>query len=83
MQIARHYIDGEWLSSVSGSETLAPSYNPATAEVAAQFADGHKAEAEAAIAAAVRAFEGTAWKNSAKLRAEVLLGFADRLEAQK
>jgi len=83
MQIARHYIDGEWLGSVSGSETLAPSYNPATTEVAAQFADGSKAEAEAAIAAAVRAFEGTAWKNSAKLRAEVLLAFADRLEAQK
>lgn len=83
MQISKHYIDGKWLTSVGGAERLAPTFNPANAETVAQFADGTESEAHAAIDAAVRAFEHSAWKHAPRLRADVLLDFATRLDARK
>ncbi|MDB5965798.1 MAG: aldehyde dehydrogenase [Polaromonas sp.] len=83
MQTAHQLIDGRWLTHVSGSARLAEAFNPATGEVAAMFCEGSAAEAEAAVAAALRAFEHTAWKHSPRLRADVLLDFAARLDARK
>ena len=44
--IAKHWIDGEWVESDSVSESI----NPATGEVLGRWADGGEAEARAAIA---------------------------------
>ena len=83
MQTAKQLIDGRWLTHVSGGERVGQAINPATGDVAALFCDGTAAEAKAAVAAALRAFENTAWKRSARLRAEVLLDFAAKLDARK
>jgi len=83
MQTAKHYIDGKWLTSVDGAERLAPTFNPANSESVAQYADGSAADAQAAIDAAVRAFETSNWKHAPRLRADVLLDFAARLDARK
>ncbi|MFC6281537.1 MULTISPECIES: aldehyde dehydrogenase family protein [Polaromonas] len=83
MQTAKQLIDGRWLTHVSGGERIGQAINPATGDVAALFCDGTAAEAEAAVAAALRAFDNTAWKRSPRLRAEVLLDFAAKLDARK
>ena len=83
MQVAKHYINGQWLSHVSGEGRLGCAVNPATGELAAHYCDGTAHEAEAAVAAAVRAFEQTRWKHAPRLRADVLLDFAARLDARK
>lgn len=83
MQTAKQLINGRWLTTVNGDERIGQSINPATGEVAALFADGTGVEAQAAVAAARQAFETTAWRRSPRLRAEVLLDFATRLEARK
>lgn len=83
MQTAKQLIDGQWVSHVAGAERLGDAINPATGEVAAQFCEGTAAEAEAAVAAALRAFENTDWKRNPRLRAQVLLDFADKLDARK
>lgn len=83
MQTAQHYINGLWTSSVSSGARLADAYNPATGEVAARYAEGGAAEAQAAIEAADRAFRTTDWRRSPRLRSQVLLDFATRLEARR
>ena len=83
MQTAKQLIDGHWILSIKGEARMGEAINPATGEVAAHFADGGAVEAQAAVAAALKAFETTAWKRSPRLRAEVLLDFATRLEARK
>lgn len=83
MQLAKHYIDGHWLEAVSGKATIRQNINPATSEVVHDFCDGTEAEAIAAVAAARRAFDNTAWRNSPRLRADVLFDFAMRLETRK
>jgi acyl-CoA reductase-like NAD-dependent aldehyde dehydrogenase len=83
MQTASHFIAGHWTDSVGASPRYGDSFDPATGEVAARFADGTAAEAQAAIDAARAAFEATAWRHSPRLRADVLLRFADRLDARK
>jgi betaine-aldehyde dehydrogenase len=83
MQTATHYIDGEWLSSIGGSEQFGEVCNPATSEIAARFAEGGEAEAAAAIAAARKTFDSSPWRHSPKLRADILLAFASRLEQHR
>ncbi len=83
MQTAQQLIAGRWLAAVGGEARIGQSINPATGEVVALFADGTAAEAQAAVAAALQAFEHTAWRRSPRLRAEVLLDFAARLDARK
>ncbi|OWT56151.1 aldehyde dehydrogenase family protein [Candidimonas nitroreducens] len=83
MSVASHYIDGHWVDAVGGTAVLGDSFNPATGLAAARYADAGLAEGEAAIAAARRAFQYSAWRRSPRLRADVLLRFADRLEARK
>jgi betaine-aldehyde dehydrogenase len=46
-EIARHWIDGEWVSS----KKIGVSLNPSTGQALGRFADGGAREAEAAIAA--------------------------------
>ncbi|GAA4335910.1 aldehyde dehydrogenase family protein [Pigmentiphaga soli] len=82
MDTAEHYINGRWLSAIDGPGRFGIAVDPATGEPAARFAEGGAAEACAAVDAASRAFAATAWAHSPRLRAEVLTGFAQRLEAR-
>ena len=71
------WIDGKW----TGSQASAGSINPADGTLVGEFADASHEDAQAAIAAARQAFDRSAWAQSPRLRAAVLLEFADRLEA--
>nr|WP_311526719.1 aldehyde dehydrogenase family protein [uncultured Ralstonia sp.] len=75
---ARHWIAGEW----TGMPNI-DSIDPATGEAVGQFADGGAAEADAAIAAARHVFDRTTWAQDARLRQDVLLGWASALEAER
>ena len=77
-EIAKHWIDGEWV----GSETVSESVNPATGAVLGRWADGGEAEARAAIAAARRAFSTSAWSRDRSLRHQALNEMADRFDAR-
>lgn len=79
MVLAKHYIDGVWTEG-QGQQARIPCLNPATSEPAAETCDGALADMEAAIASASQAFYRTDWRRSPRLRADVLLAFADRLE---
>ena len=76
-EIARNWIDGEWV----GSGTVSESINPATGAVLGQWADGGEAEARAAIAAARRAFETSSWSRDRSLRHRALGEMADHFDA--
>jgi len=80
-EIAKHWIDGEWRDSASGA--TAASVNPGTGETLGEFADAGIADADAAIAAARRVFDTETWAREPRRRADVLLRFAERLEAAK
>jgi betaine-aldehyde dehydrogenase len=54
--------------------------NPATGEVIGSYAMGSAKEAQAAIAAARRAFEAPRWRTDRALRARVLYRMAERFE---
>ncbi|MGF6797910.1 betaine-aldehyde dehydrogenase [Paraburkholderia youngii] len=75
---ARHWIAGEW----TGTPNI-DSIDPATGEAIGRFADGGPSEADAAIAAARHAFDRTTWAQDARLRQDVLLGWASALEAER
>ncbi len=64
------------------SEKHSMSFNPATGESIGMYADGGREEAEKAVAAAVRVFNDTSWKNDYGLRSKVLLAIADQIEAR-
>jgi betaine-aldehyde dehydrogenase len=76
-EIAKHWIDGEWI----GSGTVSDSINPATGAVLGRWADGGEAEARAAIAAARRAFGTSPWSRDRTLRHRALSEMADRFDA--
>ena len=78
---ANHWIDGRWLASASGA--AGESLNPSTGEALGRFADAGVEDGQAAIAAARQAFEHSAWAHQPRLRAAVLLEFADRLQQAK
>ena len=67
-EIAKHWIDGEWV----GSDTVSESVNPATGAVLGRWADGGEAEARAAVAAARRAFDTSPWSRDPSLRHRAL-----------
>jgi acyl-CoA reductase-like NAD-dependent aldehyde dehydrogenase len=56
---ARHWINGEWISS----STVAESVSPSTGEVLGQYSAGGRVEAAAAIAAARKAFDTGGWSH--------------------
>jgi acyl-CoA reductase-like NAD-dependent aldehyde dehydrogenase len=68
MTTRRLLIDGELV----GSDRTFPSVNPATGEVLGEAPDASAAQAEAAIAAARRAFDTTSWSTDTELRARCL-----------
>lgn len=80
-EVAQHWIAGRWVDSVGGGE--ADSFNPSTGAKLGRFADAELADGEAAINAASQALEDSNWSHQPRLRAQVLLEFADRLEANK
>src|SRR5580704_14118367 len=73
---ARHWINGEWLSSSNVAESVSPS----TGEVLGQYSAGGRVEAAAAIAAARKAFDNGTWAYDPQLRSRALLELADRLD---
>lgn len=77
MRLAQHYIHGAW---VPASGPIGITFDPATGEPVGQFVDGTAADAQAALDAALHAFDHSGWKHDARLRADVLLGAARRLE---
>lgn len=76
---ALNHIDGRWQPAASGR--FADAHDPASAQRIGRFADSDATDAEAAIAAARRAFEHPDWAQAPRLRQNVLLAWADRLEA--
>ncbi len=64
----RLLIDGRLVAT----DKTFPSYNPATGEVVGHSADATAADAEAAIAAARRAFDTTDWSTNVELRIRCL-----------
>ena len=52
-------IDGKWVNAASGKTF--PTYNPATGEVLAQVAEGDRADIDAAVKAARKAFDSGPW----------------------
>lgn len=65
---ALHWINAEWLDSGRHRDA----YDPATGDAIGRYADGGEAEAARAVAAARQAFEHSAWKHDAVLRAKAL-----------
>jgi betaine-aldehyde dehydrogenase len=76
--LARHWIDGEWVDS----QQIAQSIDPATGAVIGSYTEAGEAEARRAIAAALAAFRGTAWREDRRLRAQAINEMADRFEAR-
>ena len=68
-----HFIGGAWL--FEGDEDA--SIDPATGESMAIYRKGSEALADAAVDAALRAFQTTAWAQSPRLRAKVLADLAN------
>ena len=77
----RLLIDGK-LVEASGGATF-PNVNPATEEVLGPTADGTAADMEAAVAAARRAFDTTAWATDHAFRAECLRQLQAAIEAER
>ncbi|MFY9845358.1 MAG: aldehyde dehydrogenase family protein [Terriglobales bacterium] len=72
-------IDGKWLNAASGKTF--PTYNPATGEVLAQVAEGDRADIDAAVHAARRAFDSGPWSRmTASERGRMIWRLADLLE---
>ena len=72
-------IDGRWVAASSGKTF--DSIDPATGEVLARVAEGDRADIDAAVKAARRAFESGPWaKMSASERGRIIWKIADLLE---
>ena len=80
MEPATHYIAGEWVKDANAG--LIDSIDPANGSVIGQAVPGSATMAEQAIMAARGAFETSDWASDPRLRAKVLLEFADRMRAQ-
>ncbi|KIL40221.1 betaine-aldehyde dehydrogenase [Gordoniibacillus kamchatkensis] len=79
MEIKKMYIDGQWVLGSSGKTRNI--INPATEEVLAAVTEGNADDVKLAAQAASRAFYDDGWRESkARVRAELLLRLADKLE---
>ena len=72
-------IDGKWVDAASGKRF--ETHNPATGELLATVAEGDAEDINRAVAAARRAFEGVWSKAKPYDRQQILLKFADLVEA--
>ncbi len=77
-EIAKHYIAGEWVTSAGTTDSL----DPANGALVGRGAIGSATLAEQAISAARATFETSSWASDPRLRAKVLLDFADRLQSR-
>ena len=75
---ATHWIGGEWVTIGTERESV----NPATGEVIGHYADGGAEAAQAAIDAAVLAFNDEHWRDDGFRRATALAHLADAYEAR-
>src|SRR5215467_7166883 len=72
-------IDGKWVNAASGKTF--PTYNPATGEVLAQIAEGDRADIDAAVKAARRAFDSGPWtRMTVSERGRLIWKLADLIE---
>jgi len=71
--IARNWINGEWVTSDRVSESL----DPATGRSLGRYADAGEHEARAAVAAAKAAFEHSLWSRDRQLRSRALREMAE------
>jgi acyl-CoA reductase-like NAD-dependent aldehyde dehydrogenase len=71
------WIGGHWHV---GSAPAVPSIDPSSGEVLGEFIDADVGIAQAAIESARHAFVFSEWAHAPRLRASVLLEFADRVE---
>lgn len=77
---ARHFINGRWTDSADGA--VSERHSPSHGLLVSRAAQGGRAEAEAAIAAARAAFDRGDWsRRPARDRAKILLTVADLIEA--
>jgi len=76
---ALHWIGGRWEKAAHGGTV--ESLDPSSGRIVGRFADGGKAEAEAAINAAKKAFETPSWSQNPRPRQDVMLRWATNLEA--
>lgn len=81
-QTVTQYIDGSW-TPIAANDSLTASRDPATGETIGFYEPGSVDAADAAVAAARRAFEDGEWAQSPRLREQVLLELADRMEAHQ
>ncbi len=72
----KQLIDGQWRNAAVTGRSI----NPADSSTIGSYADGGTADAQAAIAAARRAFERPDWSQAPRLRQQVMLQWADALE---
>ncbi|HTR25516.1 MAG TPA: aldehyde dehydrogenase family protein [Terriglobales bacterium] len=73
------FIDGKWVDAISGKTF--PTYNPATGEVLANIAEGDKADIDAAVKAARRAFDSGPWRRmTSSERGKLVWKLADLIE---
>ena len=73
------FIDGKWVDAISGKTF--PTYNPATGEVLANVAEGDKADIDAAVKAARRAFDSGPWRRmTSSDRGKLVWKLADLIE---
>jgi aldehyde dehydrogenase (NAD+) len=77
----RNLIDGRLVPASNGATF--ENVNPANEEVLGVCADGTKDDMNAAIAAARRAFDETAWSTDAAFRRKCLIQLAEALKAAK
>lgn len=75
---AKQLIAGAWRDAEGGSR--GSSINPADASPIGRYAAGGRADAQAAIAAARRAFDRPDWAQAPRLRQQVMLQWADAME---
>lgn len=77
---ALNLIDGRWQDAANGEHGA--SLNPADGSAIGHYAAGTAQDAQAAISAARRAFDRPEWAQAPRLRQQVMLQWADRLEAR-
>lgn len=76
--MAQHWIDGEWVDGGARAQSV----NPANGEPIGSYTEAGEAEAQRAIAAALRAFLETPWRSDRRLRARAINEMADCFEAR-
>ena len=78
----QHFINGEWVDSISGATRTITC--PANGEFVAEVAEGGKEDAEKAILAAREAFESGVWSGvAASKRGDFLIKVAEEIERRK